>query len=246
MTSFGRGVDVTESSRTATNRGVFTVRFQVFGAGCACIAAALTSLLLLGKASAHPHVWVTVETEIQHDADKRVTGFQHKWTFDEFYSSFATQGMDKNEDGKLDREELKELAEVNVTSLKEFGFFTFPKVVSQEIDCDEPRDYWLEHKDGMLTLHFTLPLKQPVEKAKLKDFHFSVYDPTFYVSFAFAKENAIRLASGLSECRPEITRPEAQAPAKSLSESVQSENNELMGTGSAYAENVRLKCGAGT
>ena len=220
------------------------MQFEAFRAGCWGAALGLASLLSAGEATAHPHVWVTVETEIQHDAEKRVTGFQHKWTFDEFYSSFATQGMDKNEDGKLDREELKELAEVNVTSLKEFGFFTFPKIATHQADCDEPRDYWLEQKDGMLTLHFFLPLKQPVEKARLKDFHFSVYDPTFYVAFAFAKDAPIRMAAGLSECRPEISRPEIQAPAKSLSESVQSENTELMGSGSAYAENVRLKCGA--
>ena len=141
------------------------MRFQAIWAGFASFAFALTGLMATSDVHAHPHVWVTVETEIQHDADKHVTGFQHKWTFDEFYSSFATQGMDKNEDGKFDREELKELAEVNVTSLKEFGFFTFPKLAAAEVDCDEPRDYWLEHKDGMLTLHFFLPLKQPGTRA---------------------------------------------------------------------------------
>ena len=220
------------------------MRLHSFHSGLAGTLAALLGLFAaVTSARAHPHVWVTVETEILHDAQKNITGFQHRWTFDEFYTSFATQGLDKNNDGIYDREELKELAEVNVTSLKEFGFFTFPKLASQDLPLLEPRDYWLDYKDSMLTLNFTLPLKDAVPKAKLKDFHFAVYDPTFYVAFAFIKDNPVRVAEGLSECKAEISRPEAQAPQKSLSESLFSSNNALMNFGQQYAENVRLKCG---
>ena len=219
------------------------MRLQTIRAASVAFAAmVLASLAGIGAAGAHPHVWVTVETEILHDAQKNITGFQHKWTFDEFYSSFAIQGMDKNGDGKYDREELKELAEVNVTSLKEFGFFTFPKLGQSEVDCLEPRDYWLELNNNVLTLHFTLPLKEPVAKDKLKEFQFAVYDPTFYVAFEFAEKDPIRLA-GLTGCKPVISRPQAQTPAKSLSESVFSKNDQLMNFGQQYAENVHLVCG---
>jgi ABC-type uncharacterized transport system substrate-binding protein len=200
----------------------------------------------VARAEAHPHVWVTVETEILHDAQKNITGFRHHWTFDEFYTSFAIQGLDKNNDGKYDREELKELAEVNITSLHEFGFFTFPQVAGHEIERLEPQDYWLDYKDNMLTLNFTLPLKTPVPRAKFKDFQFAVYDPTFYVAFAFAEKDPIRMAEGLSECHPEISKPQAQTPSKSLSESLFSANNALMNFGQQYAENVKLKCGPGS
>jgi ABC-type uncharacterized transport system substrate-binding protein len=195
-------------------------------------------------ARAHPHVWVTVETEILHDARDNITGFRHKWTFDEFYTSFAIQGMDKNNDGKYDREELKELAEVNITSLKEFSFFTFPKLAAHDVGQLAPHDYWVEHNDGMATLHFTLPLKQPVPKAKLKDFQFAVYDSTFYVAFAFAEREPVRLAAG-SGCKPEISKPEVQVPAKSLSQSIFSNSDNLMNFGQQYAETIRFKCGAG-
>ena len=223
------------------------MRFQAFRAGYVGVITALLGLVAAyGPARAHPHVWVTVQTEVMHDAQKNITGFQHTWTFDEFYSSFATQGLDKNNDGVLSREELQELAEVNITSLKEFGFFTFPQIGATQLECQEPRDYWLEHKDNMLTLHFTLPLKEPTPKAKLKDFHFSVYDPTFYVAFAFADKNPVTMAAGLNECHPEISKPEAQTPAKSLSESIFSSNNALMNFGQQYAQTVRFKCGAGS
>jgi ABC-type uncharacterized transport system substrate-binding protein len=213
-------------------------------AACLAALAALAGLFgMASRAGAHPHVWVTVETEILDDAQQNIIGFRHKWTFDEFYSSFAVEGMDKNKDGVFDREELKELTEVNITSLQEFGFFTFPQIGGQQVECQQPKDYWLEHKDGMLTLHFTLPLKQPVPKAKRNDFHFTVFDPTFYVAFGFAKENPVRMATAHGECKAEISKPEAQTPAKSLSESIFSQNDQLMNFGKAYAETVRVKCG---
>jgi ABC-type uncharacterized transport system substrate-binding protein len=37
----------------------------------------------------------------------------------------AVQGLDTNGDGVCSKEELKPLAEVNVTSLKDFDYFTF-------------------------------------------------------------------------------------------------------------------------
>ena len=215
----------------------------------ACIGAVSFAASLMAtppRADAHPHVWVTVETEILDDGRQNVTGFRHKWTFDEFYSSFAVQGMDKNNDGAYDREELKELADVNITSLQEFGFFTFPQVANQQVECQQPTDYWLELKDGVLTLYFTLPLKEPVSKPKRKDFHFTVYDPTFYVAFGFAKEHPVRMAAAQSDCKAEISKPEEQAPAKSLSESIFSKNDKLMNFGKSYAESVRLKCAAGS
>ncbi|MGI9384188.1 MAG: DUF1007 family protein, partial [Methyloligellaceae bacterium] len=44
---------------------------------------------------AHPHVWVTVETRVLYGAGQNIVGVRHKWVFDEFYSAFAAQGLDK-------------------------------------------------------------------------------------------------------------------------------------------------------
>ncbi|MCK9912785.1 DUF1007 family protein, partial [Microbacteriaceae bacterium K1510] len=70
---------------------------------------------------------------------------------------------DKNGDGKYDREELKELAQVNIDGLKEFDYFTYAKLGPTALKFKPPVDYWLDYTDkGILTLHFTLPLEQPV------------------------------------------------------------------------------------
>jgi hypothetical protein len=122
---------------------------------------ALAALLLFSAtaADAHPHVWLTFKSEMVYGPNGALAAVRHVWTFDEMFSTFATQGLDKNGDGKLSREELAELAEVNVTSLKEFDYFTVAKAGGKPVPFEPPTDYWLEHANSQLTLHFTLPVK---------------------------------------------------------------------------------------
>ena len=46
--------------------------------------------LLASEARAHPHVWVTVRSEIVYAPDGSATAVRHRWTFDEMFSTFAT------------------------------------------------------------------------------------------------------------------------------------------------------------
>ena len=76
------------------------------------------------QALAHPHVYVTMKSEIVYGADGTVTGVRHAWAFDDMFSTYALQGLESKKKGVYTREELQPLAEVNVTSLKEYDFFT--------------------------------------------------------------------------------------------------------------------------
>lgn len=75
-------------------------------------------------AEAHPHVWVTVKTTVLFKGGA-IVGLQQHWTFDEFYAAMAIEGLDKNNDGVYDRQELAPLAQVNMDGMKEFKYFTF-------------------------------------------------------------------------------------------------------------------------
>ncbi|MFZ4809229.1 MAG: DUF1007 family protein [Hyphomicrobiaceae bacterium] len=105
--------------------------------------AAMVLAVAAGSASAHPHVWVEVESTIQSERGA-FTGVRQRWTFDEFYSSMAIEGLDANKDGKVDRAELAELARVNMDGLKEFAYFTFAQLGGQKIGFAEPVDVVLE------------------------------------------------------------------------------------------------------
>src|SRR5690348_4998516 len=167
---------------------------------------ALLRLLVVGLlsvaskdfAQAHPHVWVTMQTALVYAPDGGATGVRHAWTFDDMFSTFATQGLESKEKGKFTREELAPLAQVNVDSLKEFDYFTFAYVNGKKTALNPPVDYYLEFADGLLTLHFTLPFKAPV---KAQSLNVEMYDATWFVDFSFAEKDPAKLTGAPADCK---------------------------------------------
>ncbi len=175
-------------------------------AAFACLAAS--------AAQAHPHVWVTMKSEVVYGANGAATGVRHAWTFDDMFSTFATQGLDSKEKGKFTREELAPLAQVNIESLKEFDYFTKLRMNGKNAEFSPPADYYLEFTDGLLTLHFTLPLKTP---GKTQSLDVEVYDGLYFVDFSFAEKEPVRLVGAPGECTLAVARPGeggAAAPGK--------------------------------
>ncbi len=175
--------------------------------------------MIPSAAVAHPHVFVVDRSEVLFDASGKVAGIRHAWTFDEMYSAFATEGLG-SKDKLPTKEELAPLAKTNVESLAEFGFFTVAKAGGHQLDFGEPVDYTLEAEaNRQITLHFTLPLKQPASAGKA--FSFQVYDPTYFVSFEFAPTDAIAMKGAPSGCSSSIFSPKPleATESKKLSES---------------------------
>ena len=182
-------------------------------------------------AMAHPHVWVSVATTVIYEHGS-VKAFRHRWVFDESYTSMAIENLDANNDGKIDRSELAELAKVNIDGLKEFEYFTAAKLGEQPLAFGAPTDYWMElteiastsmtnpmadpaatenkkasgaqPKVKVLVLEFTLPLQQPV-LAEADGFKFSVADPSFFIWFDFVKKEPVKLASAPAGCKAKIS-----------------------------------------
>ena len=183
---------------------------------CLSVLAALVGAAITGgTASAHPHVWVTVKSELVYAPDGSVTGVRHAWTFDYMFSVFALQGLDSKKKGEYTREELAPLADVNVTSLKEYDFFTYAKANGGKIEFNDPQaGYYLDYntKDTVLTLYFTLPLKAPV---KAKDLSLEVYDREYFVDFSFAEKDPVKLVGAPAQCKLSVARPQEMSAALS-------------------------------
>ncbi len=143
--------------------------------------AALALAAACGSAAAHPHVWIDLRTEVEFDDRQRVAALRVSWRFDEFYSLFAVEGLDKNADGVLDADELRPLAELNVTSLKEVDYFTHLKVDGVDAAFGAVSDYVSTFQDGILSLEFVIPLQTPVDPLQAV-VSFVSYDPTFYIA----------------------------------------------------------------
>lgn len=212
--------------------------------------AVLLGAALTGFAAAvesHPHVWATVRSEVVFGPEKKITGIKQAWTFDEFYSAMAVQGLDANSDGTYAKDELDPLAKVNVESLKDFDYFTFVRREGEDefLPLEGPEDYWVEYDGTALTLHFTLPLNTPLDPGS-KGVTLDVYDPSFFVAFGFAEKDPVKVAGTASGCTAQVDTPDAQAAedAKALTESFFSQLGPESNYGSQFAQTVTVKCGA--
>jgi ABC-type uncharacterized transport system substrate-binding protein len=196
--------------------------------------------LAVGPAAAHPHVWVKMTSQLVYAPDGSVTGVRHAWTFDEMFSTFATQGIETKKKGEFSREELAPLAEVNVTSLKEYDYFTKAKANGKTAKLQEPVDYWLDYKDAALTLHFTLPFKAPV---KAQSLDLEVYDPTWFVDFGFADKDPVALVGAPAQCALTVHRPQdVNVSQQRLSESFFDQLNAGSAFGAQFANKISVKC----
>ena len=206
--------------------------------------AALASVLAAGAASAHPHVWVTMQSELVYAPDGSVTGVRHAWTFDDMFSAFAVQGIEAKKKGDYTREELAPLAEVNVTSLKEYDFFTYAKADGKKVEFSEPpAGYYLafDKKDAVLTLHFVLPLKAPV---KAKALSLEIFDREFFVDFSFKDKEPAKLVGAPTGCKLVVGRPQDMGAelAQRLSQLGPDQRDPSLTIGAEFANKISVKC----
>src|SRR5665213_1401389 len=202
----------------------------------------LLSFTLTSPALAHPHVWVTMHTELVYAPDGSITGIHHDWAFDDMFSAFATQGLDSKTKGKFTREELAPLAKVNIESLKEYDYFTYVTADGVKAALTDPAPgYWLDYTNQILTLHFTLPFKTPL-KAKLLTIE--VYDPTIFVDFEWAKDKPARVVNLPHGCKLDVVLPREMtyAEGKALSEIPADAANTTMAWGAQFANKILVHC----
>ena len=207
--------------------------------------AALASASPVGIAAAHPHVWATVRSEIVFGSDHLITGIRHHWTFDEFYTAMAVQGLDTDGDGAYSQAELQPLAQVNIESLKEFDYFTFVHLSDDEkpLPLKGPVDYSIGYDKTQLTLHFTLPLEKPLDP-KVHNVAVDVYDPSFFVAFGFATDGPVKITGTAPGCAAEIQKPDPEVAdeTKALSEAFFSQLGPNSNFGSQFAQTAIVKC----
>jgi ABC-type uncharacterized transport system substrate-binding protein len=206
--------------------------------------AALAGLVIgTVSASAHPHVWVTMRSQVIYAPDGTATGVRHAWTFDDMFTAFAVQGIDSKKRGVYTREELHPLAKTNVESLKDFDYFTVAKVNGKPVDLGDPTgDYYLDYKDEVLTLHFTIPLKTP---AKTQLLEIEIFDPSYFVEFVFEEKDPVALAGAPAACKAVVAAPGQLDPALASKLSQLGPETKLDPSqflGSQYASKIVVRC----
>lgn len=203
---------------------------------------AFAAVLVAAPARAHPHIWVTMHSELVYAPDGSVTGIRQHWAFDDMFSAFAIQGLEAKDTGAFSRAELAPLAKTNVESLKEYDYFTFATADGNKAPFGDPLpDYFADYKDSVVTLHFTLPFKTPVKAKLLK---IDIYDATIFVDFSFAKDKPVALVGAPGACKLDVVPPREMtwAEGKALSDIPADQPNTLMAWGAQFANNILVNC----
>jgi ABC-type uncharacterized transport system substrate-binding protein len=158
-----------------------------------CVIIAATSTL----ASAHPHLFSTMQTTVMA-ADGKITGLRIRWNFDETYTQFSLEGLDLNNNGTFEPEEIKPLTDENIKSLVESKYFTVAKLNNQELPQAPVTVYGQDMIEGKLSLWFELPFAAPVDP-KAGNFESRVYDPDFFIAFDYMPDKPPTLEGTLPE-----------------------------------------------
>ena len=202
----------------------------------------LLTLAIVLPAAAHPHVWVTMKSELVYAPDGSLTGIQHHWAFDDMFSAFATQGIPSKEKGKFTRADLAPLAQTNIESLKEYKYFTYATADGRKALFSDPLPgYWLDYKNSILVLNFMLPFKHPVKAKLLK---IEIYDPTIFVDFEFSKTKPVELLGAPKGCKLDVVLPHdiTAAQSQKLGEAFFNSLSSSQNWGAQFANKILVNC----
>ena len=168
----------------------------------ALAALAFASAAAATPASAHPHVWIQMQSGVVFNDQGQIAAVKLAWTFDDGYASLALDGLDKNGNGTYEPEELEPLTRENLESLKDYDFFTHVRLNGKAQALGAPTAAGQSYTGGKLQLHFELPLSTPVDPTR-GEFVLKVYDPEFYIAFDYAGATPVTVSGNMPPaCKP--------------------------------------------
>lgn len=149
-------------------------------------------------ARAHPHIWIDAVATLVF-AESKLTEVRIQWTFDELFSSALRDQFDPNKTGRFDGEALANLKADAANGLKEFNWFTHLKIGGKKVTVAEGKDFSATIEGDRVVYRFTVPVTPPVDPATTP-VTLSLYDQSFYIDVALAKQNPIRI-EGATPCK---------------------------------------------
>ena len=186
-------------------------------------------------ASAHPHVWITVKSQIAFTPDGKVSAVVHDWVFDEMYSSFATQGL-ANPGELVKRAQFAPLAQENAGSLADIGYFTTLKIGGKSVEFGSVTDYWMEERpDHLVEFHVTLPLKTPTPAVEVP--HLARRRPRVFHRFRIRRQGSGEASLAPAGCSASVAKP------KPLEDGRQAETDRIVLHQSVARDQFRLQNG---
>ena len=216
-----------------------------------CCALVLACVAFGSPALSHPHAWIETRSDVVFDDKGRIAAINIEWDFDANYSEMAVEGLDANADGYHSAGELLPLARENLIALKDYDYFVKARAGAEAVQYGEVTQYGIIYSNGVLKMHFTLPLAAPIDPFAA-EFVYRIYDPSFYIAIDFAENSPLALLGNppdpcAIELRPAPTGAEIEITRDMLAEKGQDwQPPEEDDFGSKFARPVAVVCKAKT
>ena len=149
------------------------------------VAAVILLFVLPVQAAAHPHLFISAQTEFVSNEGK-VQGAYETWTFDRFFSADIIQGYDLNRDGLFDKAETQDVYDNAFINTKNYAFFTFIRQGEKRSSPKSVGRFSVWQKEGIVSYRFYVDLS-----GYQGNFYFAVYDYTFFCDFRYDEKNPV-------------------------------------------------------
>lgn len=216
------------------------------------------AMLLSGYSTlvlAHPHYWVSVQVDVELDAQGRVLAIQEEWHFDDFVSAILLDEMESIVPGRPPLSVLASESKRIVTDLKPFNYYSHFSTGGTKLEVPDPVSHFLKVVESgqgpihqpkpatnllVLTMRFEWP--QPLELGD-EGLTVSVYDPTYYASFNHQSVEQVRVSSPASlQCNKTVTLPNPDDSMIAYAFSLDQNQRDTEGLGQHFAEVVDIQC----
>ncbi|WP_260986217.1 DUF1007 family protein [Bordetella genomosp. 13] len=154
-------------------------------------------------------MWIDGRASVVFDAQGRMSAVRQQWRFDEMFAAYAAQGLPTEPDGSLSAKTMQAMADDWMQALGApiSHYFTTVEVDGRKQAFGKPRDARVTRDaKGLLTLSFVLPLAKPAAPGA-QGVKVDVFDPTYFVAYAFDQPDAVSLQAAPAGCRPSYRPP---------------------------------------
>jgi len=138
------------------------------------------------KVSGHSHVWIHSAVVFQFDKNG-LSGFKQEWVFDEMFSNMIIHDFDKNQNGRFEVAEVKEVYKDAFSNLKKFDYFTHVKINGKPFSVKFVKDFNARIAKDMVVYHFFVPCHIKATSS-YKEIRVGIYDESFYTSVTLYKD----------------------------------------------------------
>lgn len=195
---------------------------------------------------AHPHVFVDTGLKLVVNEAGDVTGVEVEWRYDELYSLLVLEDMelDPDFDGVLTKVELTQLSGFDLNWIKGFEGDLYVTAGGQAVSLGAPENRGTSVENGQIISRHYRAARDAGKEVLLK-----AYDPTYYTSYELTL--GVKLPEGceLSVVKADVKAANAMVRAKmgdDMDRLANDPNADWPAVGEAYADEVRVTCGAGS